>query len=78
MPTDVWCVIQSPVAVSFFIKINSGAAPKPCPMVVLLVPSAVYLTTLKPAFVFACTVLVILPSVLLLVVPPFAFQHHAT
>ena len=27
---------------------------------------------------FACTVLVIVPSVLLLVVPPLAFQHHAT
>ena len=38
----------------------------------------VYLIILNPAFVFACTVEVIEPSVLLAVVPPLALQHQAT
>ena len=55
----------------------SGAEDSPCPTVAAAkVP--VYLTILNPASEKACTVLVILPLELLLVVPPFAFQHHAT
>ena len=58
--------------------ISFGTAPRPCPTVAPAVTFPTYFTIENPAFVFACTVLVILPSPSLLVVPPPAFQHQAT
>ena len=54
-----------------------GATPSPCPTVTGDVPEALAVTTENPEVVFALTVEVMLPAVL--VTPaPLAFQFHAT
>ncbi len=54
-----------------------GATPNPCPTVTGDVPEALAVTTENPLVVFALTVLVIVPEVLVALEPP-AFHNHVT
>ena len=68
---------EPPLALLNFTIISFGTAPNPCPTVPVL-PFQYKLQYLNPASVLACTDDAIEPSLLVLSVPPLAFQCHIT